>query len=58
MNRKDVRIGVSLLDGDTENIVRFYRDTRGFQTQWSSGPFAVFETASGELSLFIAEKNL
>lgn len=27
MNGKDVRIGVSLLVGDIENMVRFYRDT-------------------------------
>lgn len=30
MNGKDVRIGVSLLVGDIENMVRFYRDTLGF----------------------------
>lgn len=51
MNGKDVRIGVSLLVGDIENMVRFYRDTLGFQTQWSGGPFADFETASGETIL-------
>ena len=57
MNGKDVRIGVSLLVGDIENMVRFYRDTLGFQTQWSGGPFADFETASGELSLFMYSRK-
>lgn len=57
MNGKDVRIGVSLLVGDMENMVRFYRDTLGFQTQWSGGPFADFETASGELSLFMYSRK-
>ena len=34
-------------------MVRFYRDILGFHTQWSGGDFAEFETASGELSLFM-----
>lgn len=57
MNGKDVRVGVSLLVGDMENMVRFYRDTLGFQTQWNGGPFAEFETASGELSLFMYSRE-
>ena len=57
MNGKDVRVGVSLLVGDMENMVRFYRDTLGFQTQWNDGPFADFETASGELSLFMYSRK-
>ena len=57
MNGKDVRIGVSLLVSDMENMVRFYRDTLGFQTQWNGGPFADFETASGELSLFMYSRK-
>lgn len=55
---KDVHIGVSLLVGNMEKMVRFYRDVLGFQTQWNGGPFADFETAGGELSLFMyVEKN-
>jgi len=36
-----------------DTMVRFYRDILGFHTQWSGGDFAEFETASGELSLFM-----
>lgn len=54
---KDVQIGVSLLVGNMENMVQFYRDVLGFQTQWNGGPFADFETASGELSLFMYSRE-
>ena len=47
MNGKQVRVGVSLLVGNMDNMVRFYRDILGFQTQWDGGTFADFETASG-----------
>lgn len=57
MNGKEVHVGVSLLVGDIENMVRFYRDILGFQTQWNSGPFAEFKTASGELSLFMYSRQ-
>ena len=52
-NGKDVRVGTGLLVGSMDNMVRFYRDILGFQTQWSGGPFAELETASGALSLFL-----
>lgn len=54
---KDVRIGVSLLVGDMEKMVRFYRDVLGFQSQWEGGAFADFETANGELSLFMYSRE-
>ncbi|MDT2628504.1 VOC family protein [Enterococcus hulanensis] len=53
----DVRIGACLLVGDMETMVRFYRDTLGFHTEWSSGDFAALETASGELSLFMYSRK-
>lgn len=57
MKGKEVRVGASLLVGNVENMVRFYRDTLGFQTEWNGGPFADFETASGELSLFLYSRE-
>ncbi|MBS6195501.1 MAG: VOC family protein [Clostridiales bacterium] len=57
MNGKRVRVGMGLLVGDIENMVRFYRDLLGFRTQWNGGPFAEFETASGELSLFMYSRE-
>ncbi len=54
---KNVRIGVSLLAEDMEKMVRFYRDILGFSTRWDGGNFAEFETASGELSLFIYDRR-
>lgn len=53
MGEKDAHISVSLLVDDIENIVRFYRDTLGFQTQWSGGSFTDFRAASGKLSLLM-----
>ncbi|WP_376715708.1 VOC family protein [Enterococcus hulanensis] len=57
MRGNDVRIGACLLVGDMETMVRFYRDTLGFHTEWSSGDFAALETASGELSLFMYSRK-
>lgn len=57
MNGSKVRIGACLLVGDIDNMVQFYRDTLGFHTQWSGGEFAEFETASGELSLFMYSRE-
>lgn len=54
---KDVRIGACLLAGNMECMVRFYRDTLGFHTKWDGGDFAEFETASGELSLFMYSRK-
>ena len=53
MNGRGTRIGACLLAGSMDTMVRFYRDILGFHTQWSGGDFAEFETASGELSLFM-----
>ena len=57
MNGRDVRIGASLLVGDIERMVRFYRDTLGFHTEWNGGDFAEFETASGALYLFMYRRK-
>lgn len=55
---KEARIGACLLAGDMECMVRFYRDTLGFHTQWKTGEdFAEFETASGYLSLFMYSRK-
>lgn len=57
MNGKDVRIGTGLLVEDIDSMVRFYRDTLGFHTEWTGGDFAEFETASSVLSLFTYSRN-
>lgn len=57
MNGKNVRVGACLYVGDMDSMVRFYRDTLGFDTQWDGGDFAEFETASGELSLFMYSRK-
>ena len=57
MKGKEVRAGVGLLAGNMENMVRFYRDVLGLHTQWDGGAFADFETASGELSLFMYSRE-
>ncbi|MBO1306104.1 VOC family protein [Enterococcus sp. 669A] len=51
------RIGVGLLAGDMENMVRFYRDILGFKTDWDGGDFAAFETTSGPLSVFMYSRE-
>ena len=57
LNGRDVRIDTSLLVGDMDIMVRFYRDTLGFQTQWDGGDFAEFETAGGELSFWLYSRK-
>ena len=54
---KEVRIGACLLAGHMDHRVKFYRDVVGFQTEWNGGNFATFETASGELSLFMYSRK-
>lgn len=54
---KETRVGACLLAGSMDRMVRFYRDILGFYTQWDGGDFAAFETASGELSLFMYSRK-
>lgn len=54
---KKTQVGVGLLVGNMETMVRFYRDVLGFQTRWDGGPFASFQTASGELALFMYSRE-
>ena len=57
LNGKDARVGACIYVGDMDNMVRFFRDTLGFHTQWDGGNFAEFETASGALSLFMYSRE-
>lgn len=57
MNGKKVRVGACLFVGNMDGMVSFYRDTLGFHTAWNGGDFAEFETASGELSLFMYSRE-
>lgn len=54
---KEARVGACILAGNMDCMVRFYRDTLGFHTEWSGGDFAEFETASGTLSLFMYSRK-
>ena len=54
---RDVKIGACIYASDMDCMVRFYRDTLGFHTQWNGGNFAEFETASGVLSFFMYSRK-
>ena len=54
---KKVRLGACLFVDNMDSMVRFYRDTLGFHTEWNGGDFAEFETASGQLSLFMYSRK-
>lgn len=54
---RDVRVGACLYAEDMDSMVRFYRDTLGFDTQWDGGDYGEFETASGALSLFMYSRK-
>ena len=54
---KEARVGACLLAGSMETMVPFYRDIPGFQTRWDGGDFAQFQTAGGELSLFMYSRK-
>lgn len=57
MNGKETRVGACILAGNMDTMVKFYRDTLGFHTEWNGGDFAEFETASGNLSLFMYSRE-
>lgn len=57
MNGKEARVGACLLAGSMDTMVRFYRDILGLHTEWNGGDFAAFDTASGELSLFMYSRK-
>ena len=57
MDSKTTRVGACLYAGDVDTMVRFYRDTLGFSTTWDGGDFAEFETASGDLALFLYSRK-
>jgi len=57
LNGKETRVGACLLAENMDTMVRFYRDTLGFHTEWNGGDFAEFETASGQLSLFLYSRK-
>lgn len=54
---REVRVGACLFADDMDQMVRFYRDTLGFDSQWEGGDFAEFATASGALSLFMYSRK-
>ena len=55
---RNIKVGVCIYAGNMDNMVRFYKDTLGFQTLWKEGEnFAEFETASGELSFFMYSRK-
>ncbi len=57
MNSKEVRTGVGLCVGDVKAMVEFYRDVLGLNANWDGGDFADFETASGNLALFMYSRE-
>ena len=57
MNSSNVKIGASLLVGDMNIMVPFYRDVLGLNARWDGGDFAEFETASGYLSFFMYSRK-
>ncbi|MDD2957292.1 MAG: VOC family protein [Lachnospiraceae bacterium] len=57
MNGKNVTVGACLLVGDIDTMARYYRDILGFNTDWSGGNFAEFETGSGKTTLFMYSRE-
>lgn len=57
MNGKKARVGACILAGNMDTMVRFYTDTLGLHAEWDGGDFAEFETASGELALFMYSRK-
>ena len=54
---RETRVGACLLAGSMEGLVPFYRDVLGLPTRWDGGGFAEFETASGDLALFMYSRR-
>ena len=57
MDGKQARVGIGLVAGDMERMVRFYRDTLGLRARWDGGDFAELETGSGSLALFMYSRK-
>lgn len=57
VDKSKARVGVCALVDDVEAMVKFYRDTLGFHTDWSGGNFAAFDSASGYLALFMYSRK-
>lgn len=45
-------VHTGLFVADVEQMVRFYRDILGFETDWDGGPFAEFKVKNGGLFMF------
>lgn len=45
-------VGVGLFVEDVQKMVTFYRDVLQFESDWTEGPFASFQTSGGALFMF------
>jgi len=45
-------VHVGLFVENVENMVQFYRDILGFETDWDGGPYASFKVKDGGLFMF------
>lgn len=53
-----MNVGVCIFAENMENMVLFYKNKLGFNTQWNKGDdFAEFETGSGSLSFFMYSRK-
>lgn len=57
MNGRNVHTGVCILAENLPEMVGFYRDTLGFETDWDGGDFAEFFTAGARLSFFMYSRK-
>lgn len=57
MKGNETFIGACIMVADMKKMVGFYRDTLGFNTDWDGDDFAEFQTAGGQLSLFMYSRK-